>query len=241
MIINIIYYIILFIVKFYNQNYKIKTKEYISYDKKEKILTKKNIEIFTLNKKTKKQLLNTLNTIHHIFMIHKVIYYLSDDILKGYIVNNKFDNFKDNINLYIIEETFKLSKIKSILQKYNLDIINFLGNYKIINKQIPTLERYFICINIFFMEKVKNKIKYSQNYNILNRVIKNKEYNFDDIFPLQKIRFENMDICIPSDPDNILKKEYGENYKIINNINNSNSPLIYLYSKIKNIRNISLE
>lgn len=87
----------------------------------------------------------------------------------------------------------------------------------------------------------KNKIKHCKRINGLYynffQLHKN-EHDFDDIFPLEKVRFENMYICIPNDPEKVLKKIYGNIYKK-KNVNNIYSPISYLYTKITGIRNKS--
>ena len=65
------------------------------------------------------------------------------------------------------------------------------------------------------MEKVKDKILFSSNTNLLYLKIfqlrDKNEHEFDDIFPIQKIRINNMNLCNRQ----LLKNSYnfGNNIK----------------------------
>ena len=182
-----------------------------------------------------------LNCAHSIFIKEKIIYYIVDDILYGYQKNKKFNKYSESISIHIIEETFDLENINQIFKNTKFKIINNFGFYKIISRDINLLDRNSICINLFLVEKVGDRIKLCPNINELYckffDMKKKYNYSFDDVFPLQKVRFENMFICIPNNIEKILRCSYSED---LNNfkINNTYSPFPYLYTKITGIRNI---
>ena len=43
---------------------------------------------------------------------------------------------------------------------------------------------------------------------------KNKVFNWDEIFPLRKIKFENTELFAPNNPHEVLKREFGDYMKI---------------------------
>lgn len=45
---------------------------------------------------------------------------------------------------------------------------------------------------------------------------KNKVFDWDEIFPLQKIEFENIKLNVPNKPQDVLKREFGDFMKIPN-------------------------
>ena len=185
-----------------------------------------------------------LFNMHNIFMNQKIIYYLSDDNLLSYLKNKKINTLKEYINLYVIEETFDYKKINKIINKTEFKIIKYFGFYKIISKNVNIIDRYSICINIFEMEKIKDKIKFSSNINhIYLKIfqIENKnEHDFDDVFPIQKQIISNITVCIPNNPKKILYQIYGENYKNQIKLNNNFSPMSFIYTKLTGIRNTTI-
>lgn len=234
---NFIFLLIIYLFYTYSQkNFNIKDKH--SFTSNQKI---DKIEVFKINKNTKKILLNMINCIHSIFIKEKIIYYIVDDILYGYKQNKKFNKYSDSINIHVIEETFDFEVIYQILKNTKFKIINNFGLYKIISKDVNLLNRNSICINIFLVEKIGDRIKLYPNINELYckffDIKKKYNYGFDDVFPLQKVRFENMFICIPNDIEKILETSYS---KDLNNfkINNTYCPIPYIYTKITGIRNI---
>lgn len=48
----------------------------------------------------------------------------------------------------------------------------------------------------------------------------NGHFYYDEVFPLKKVHFENIDICIPCSPDTILEKVYGDIYNFPEDIEN---------------------
>ena len=181
-----------------------------------------------------------LNIIHYIFMKNKTIYYIVDEILHGYYKNKKFNSYLNSINIHVVEETFSLVETKKILSNTRFVIKKYFGFYKIIYKDMDLINRNSICINIFLVEKVRDKIILSSNINeIYSKFFNLKKkyfYNFNDVFPIQKVRFENIDICIPINPDKIIKELLKKNL----NINNTYCPLTCIYEKFTGIRNIEI-
>ena len=233
---NFIFLLIIYLFFNYSQkNFNIKEKYFKSKYQNDQI------EVFKINKNTKKILLNMLNCAHNIFIKQKVIYYIIDDILYGYRKNKKINKYSESINIHIIEETFDFEVISQILKDTKYKIIKHFGLYKIISKDINLLNRNSICINIFLVEKIGNRIQLCPNINELYckffDMKKKYNYGFDDVFPLQKVRFENMFICIPNDIDKILEKSYNGDLKNFR-INNTYCPIPYIYTKITGIRNI---
>jgi hypothetical protein len=159
--------------------------------------------------------------------------------------NKKFNKYCEYINIYVIEETFDIDFFKELIKYTDISIVRNFGFYKIISNKINHINKYSICINLFLVEKVKDKIVYCQTINEiyfnLFQLKKNDNHNFDDIFPIQKVRFENMYICIPNDPEKIINKLYGNNYKSKVTFNNIYSPISYIYTKLTGIRNQSIE
>jgi hypothetical protein len=240
---NFIFLIIVYLLyKINTNNYNIKEKKYISFNNKN--IVQNTIEVFKINKDTLNILKKMLFNIHNIFMNQKIIYYLSDDNLLSYLKNKKINSFKEYINLYVIEETFDYKKINKIINKTEFKIIKYFGFYKIISKNINIMERYSICINIFEMEKIKDKIKFSSNINpIYLKIfqIENKnEHEFDDVFPIQKNMISNITVCIPNNPEKILYQIYGENYKNKIKLNNNFSPMSFIYTKLTGIRDTTI-
>ena len=94
------------------------------------------------------------------------------------------------------------------------------------------------------MEKVKDKILFSSNTNPLYLKIfqlrDKNEHEFDDIFPIQKIRINNMNLCIPNNYEKILSQIYGNNYKNNITLNNNYSPFSFIYTKITGIRDTTI-
>ena len=234
--------VIYLLFNYSKKNFNIKEKNYIQIDK-ENTIKKTQIEIFEINKQTKIILLDMIKKIHNIFIQNKILYYISDELLYGYKKNKKLNKYCEYINIYVIEETFDIDLFKQKLRYTDMKILRNFGFYKIISDKIDSINKYSICINLFLVEKVKDKIKHCGKinewyFNLFQ--LKKNEHEFDDIFPLQKVRFENMYICIPNDPEKILEGVYGKNYKNNKNFNNIYSPLSYLYTKITGIRNKSL-
>ena len=240
---NFIFLIIVYMLyKINTNNYNIKEKKYISFNNKN--IVQNTIEVFKINKDTFNLLKKMLFNMHNIFMNQKIIYYLSDDNLLSYLKNKKINTLKEYINLYVIEETFDYKKINKIINKTEFKIIKYFGFYKIISKNVNIIDRYSICINIFEMEKIKDKIKFSSNINhIYLKIfqIENKnEHDFDDVFPIQKKIISNITVCIPNNPEKILYQIYGENYKNQIKLNNNFSPMSFIYTKLTGIRNTTI-
>ena len=240
---NFVFLLVIYILYKLNQKiYKIKEKKYITYQGNN--LIKNKIEILQMNKNTIKILKKMLNFIHYIFMCNKIIYYASDEILKGYAINKKISIHNEYINLYVIEETFDFQKIENQINNGYFEIIKYFGFYKIISKDINYFDRNSVCINIYVMEKVKDKILFSSNTNLLYlklfQLREKNEHEFDDVFPIQKIRINNMNLCIPNNYEKILSQIYGNNYQKNITLNNNYSPFSFIYTKITGIRDTTI-
>lgn len=114
-----------------------------------------------------------------------------------------YDNFYTNLNEE--EKTILSNKIEQLRKR---------------NKKFNTLEE--IRKNIKFLTKeiiLENKEQSSQTPAIFMGIDfphshKNKVFDWDEIFPLRKIQFENIELLAPNKIDSVLKKEFGNYLKI---------------------------
>lgn len=114
-----------------------------------------------------------------------------------------YDFYHSNLNSK--EECLLSQKIESIRKRKkkfnNIDEIRnnikeLTKNFILENKEI-NCEKPAIFMGIDFPHSHKNKV-----------------FSFDEIFPLKKIQFENIELFAPNNIENVLTKEFGDYMKI---------------------------
>ena len=121
---------------------------------------------------------------------HKGFIPWDDDIDFGYLNNKNIENFKEELKKkYIIENTF--------------------FGFKIINKKNNE-----IFIDMFeYVIDYKNNIVNQTYYS--NLIWPKENYYLDELFPLKKGKFENLELFVPNESEKICNKFYGSDYNDI--------------------------
>lgn len=113
-----------------------------------------------------------------------------DDIDFGYIDNSKIEYFKKDLkNKYIIEEMF--------------------FGFKIIDKKNNNI---FIDMFKYVIDKNNNIANQTYSANI---IWPKENYYLNELFPLKKGEFENLELFVPNKSEIICNRIYGEDYKDI--------------------------
>ena len=139
--------------------------------------------------------------------------------LIGYKFNKKLLPWDDDIDVIMLNDEFlKLTNYEN--DNFLIEINPYSQNFsifdiknKISGRVICKKTGLFIDITNYYIDK--NLIKCKDGHS----------FKYNDIFPLIKTQFENIDIYVPNNIDNILIKEYGKkvllpkykNWHFINN------------------------
>lgn len=158
----------------------------------------------------KNELLRLLKDIHDFCEEKGIKYFLIGGSLLGAIRNNGIIPWDDDIDISFLEEDYQ--KFKEVNDKFVWDDVPTCRRLKYKEKSYP-------FIDVFIMKRIENKYVYR---NELARKFWPKEYLVsDEIYPLKKHKFEDMEVYIPDKSKNFLDRSYPDwdKFGIVNYIN----------------------
>lgn len=160
-------------------------------------------------KKRQEKLKNILPDVIKKLDEYNITYFIFGGTLLGYKRHDKkFIPWDDDIDIIILNTEDLDIKIKKIKEdfKNKYDVKDVCFGYKILFEDI--------FIDLFIYDKVE-KNKYIPT-SIFARVSWPNDYFYEDeIYPIQKDFFENIELNIPFNSENYLRRQYG-NYEKIN-------------------------
>ena len=162
--------------------------------------------------------------INDLFDFHNIEYCLTGNSLLGANLFKGINIFNSKLEIFILDiNLYKLKKLEDEIKKDGFDII-FNDNY--IKISIIFFDKIKCYIIIYLLENIKD------NDNDLLRYINlDKEsniYQFYDIYPIKKTKFEEFEVSVPNKIENILNSyKIHLNYiSFTNNKKNNNKKII---------------
>ena len=154
-------------------------------------------------------------------VVHKNSEFIEESGVTGLFVDIFPYDFYD-------EEGNVLKKKMKLAKRYEININSNKNFSKPFIKSLKKNSKILFCKFLSFFVKDKDFSKFYNSCNEISRSsnIKNNKvigygvevsrynnfFNLDDIFPLKKIKFENIEVFAPNNVNNCLKEYYGENY-----------------------------
>lgn len=150
---------------------------------------------------------------------NNIEYWADGGTLLGAVRNNGIIPHDDDGDICMYEPEF--NKFKNIIEKdypqyviYSTDGLLF----KLMRREYP-----YVWIDIFFVENHETLVRYKIRR---HRSVWPKFYHQKtDVFPLQRIAFEDMMIWIPNNPIPYLERGYGSNWKTPMVVHTKHTPI----------------
>lgn len=153
------------------------------------------------------KLIDLINDILPYFKKYNIQYWVHAGTLLGYTRHKGFIPWDDDIDFGYIDDTNIKDFKKELQDKYIIED-TFFG-FKIINKKNNNI---FIDMFKYVLDHNNN----TANQTFFSNLIWPKEnYNLDELLPLKKGQFENLELNVPKESEKICMQIYGDDYKDI--------------------------
>ncbi|MCC8417982.1 MAG: LicD family protein [Rickettsia endosymbiont of Bryobia graminum] len=137
---------------------------------------------------------------HEILTKHKVTYWLEGGSLLGAVRHKGIIPFDDDLDIEILHnEEIKFQEILSDFSDLGYEV-QYNRIYIICNKSS--------CIDIFIVHQIGNKFTYTNLS--MRETFPNSYFYANELFPLKKYQFGNVELYGPNEPKPYLDRQYPE-------------------------------
>lgn len=157
---------------------------------------------------------------------YDIKYWVHAGTLLGYSRHGGFIPWDDDVDFgYINESNIKYFK-EELKDKYIIE--NTFFGFKIINKKDNNIFIDMFEYNIDNDNNMANQTYYS------NLTWPKENYYLNELFPLKRGKFENLDLPVPNKSEKICNRFFGDDYKYIYYIHypHNNNFLVNIYDNI---------
>jgi lipopolysaccharide cholinephosphotransferase len=137
---------------------------------------------------------------------NNISYWADSGTLLGAVRNKGIIPHDDDIDVCVFQKDF--DKLSDVLKTHPVYELIILGNFSKVKRRDVNAN---VWIDIFIVSNEKGIIKYAkeEHRNLWPKMIY-KEY---EVFPLQRVPFEDYYITVPNNPIPYLERSYGKDWK----------------------------
>jgi phosphorylcholine metabolism protein LicD len=161
----------------------------------------------------KKLFIDSFRELINILEDNNIDYWLFGGTLLGAIRHNGIIPWDDDFDIIILEkDEYKLDMIKHILEEKDI-ILNedynskdeFKGWYQFYNRSVKENNDIYIPLDIFVYKEIE-KDKYIYKAQFYYEDFNERYFLYNDLYPIQKCKFEGMLLNIPNNYDDYFKR-----------------------------------
>jgi phosphorylcholine metabolism protein LicD len=184
--------------------------EYWPHQCVSKEMSKEEFNSYKISENKALALYQLMSDVHEILEKHKITYWIHSGTLLGAVRHSGLIPFDDDLDISMLhEDEIKLQDALEELRVYGYQIRH--SKIYAVCKKLSCLDN--ACIDIFITHNYNDKILYT-NLEIRKK-FPNDYFFKDEIFPLKKYKFGELELYGPNNANNALDRQYPEWNKYI--------------------------
>ena len=168
------------------------------------------------DQKVLNEIIQMLKVTDKILLRNRILYWIDGGTLLGAVRHSGIIPWDDDADICIAKENEnRFYNLKREFNRLGYDISRFLCGYKIFpigGQHIPGKVYKFPFIDVFIVDKFNDKYTYVSER--CRKIWPNAYNKINDLFPLKRVKFNNITLNSPNNPISYLDRYYGNWRKV---------------------------